>query len=149
MEAIEELKKKAWWDYLGIDLQKLFLTSQFLIGAAEEWRSGLPGGAHEFHDFSFVVFPAAKAYEGFLKKLFLELGYFNFHRKKVRNFAAPSIIALFAHTTVQALFVGWHHPGLPRAPLLARPLPAPSFLYRKKCRDPRDRYNPSYFLDRR
>lgn len=25
------------------------------------------------HDYSFVVFPAAKAYEGFLKKLFFEL----------------------------------------------------------------------------
>jgi hypothetical protein len=75
MEAIEELKTKVWWDYLGIDLQKLFLTSQFLISAAEKWRAGLPGGAHEFHDFSFVVFPAAKAYEGFLKKLFLELNF--------------------------------------------------------------------------
>jgi len=31
----------------------------------------LPGGKREFHDYSFVVFSAAKAYEGFLKKMFL------------------------------------------------------------------------------
>lgn len=34
-----------------------------------------PGGAKQFHDYSFVVFPAAKAYEGFLKKLFFDLGF--------------------------------------------------------------------------
>lgn len=75
MEAIEELKKKVWWEYLGEDLQKLFLTSQFLFSVVESWGADLPGGKHEFHDFSFVVFPAAKAYEGFLKKLFLELNF--------------------------------------------------------------------------
>ncbi len=29
------------------------------------------------HDYSFVVFPMAKAYEGFLKKLFFDLGLIN------------------------------------------------------------------------
>lgn len=29
------------------------------------------------HDYSFVVFPIAKAYEGFLKKLFRDLGFIN------------------------------------------------------------------------
>jgi len=33
----------------------------------------------KFHDYSFIVFPAAKAYEGFLKQLFLDL---NFITKK-------------------------------------------------------------------
>ena len=28
-----------------------------------------------FHDYAFIVFPAAKAYEGFLKKLFLDMGF--------------------------------------------------------------------------
>lgn len=31
----------------------------------------------KYDDYSFVVFPAAKAYEGFLKKLFLDLGLIN------------------------------------------------------------------------
>lgn len=30
---------------------------------------------HKFSDYSFVVFPFAKAYEGFLKKIFLDAGY--------------------------------------------------------------------------
>jgi hypothetical protein len=29
----------------------------------------------KFHDYSFIVFPAAKAYEGFLKKIFLDMGF--------------------------------------------------------------------------
>lgn len=31
-------------------------------------------GSPKYHDYGFVVFPAAKAYEGFLKKLFLDMG---------------------------------------------------------------------------
>ena len=29
----------------------------------------MPAGKQVFHDYSFVVFPAAKAYEGFLKNI--------------------------------------------------------------------------------
>ena len=73
METQEQLEKRPWWGYLGEDLQKLLITSEFLYGVVESWGADLPGGKKEFHDYSFVVFPAAKAYEGFLKKLFLEL----------------------------------------------------------------------------
>ena len=58
---------------MGDDLQKLLMTSEFLYKVVESWGADLPGGKKEFNDYSFVVFPAAKAYEGFLKKLFLEL----------------------------------------------------------------------------
>lgn len=30
---------------------------------------------HKFEDYSFIVFPFAKAYEGFLKKMFLDAGF--------------------------------------------------------------------------
>lgn len=73
METIESLEKKVWWDYLGEDLQKLILSSLFIQNAVKSWGADLPGGSQEFHDYSFVVFPAAKAYEGFLKKMFLDL----------------------------------------------------------------------------
>jgi hypothetical protein len=73
METQEQLEKRPWWGYLGEDLQKLLITSEFLYGVVESWGADLPGGKREFNDYSFVVFPAAKAYEGFLKKLFLEL----------------------------------------------------------------------------
>lgn len=70
---MQGLEKKAWWGYLEEDLQELlqqsFLIKEFLLGQGAD----LPGGRREFHDYSFVVFPAAKAYEGFLKKLFLDL----------------------------------------------------------------------------
>jgi hypothetical protein len=70
MEAIEQ---KIWWSYLGDDLQKLLITSRFLVTTVKSWGVDYPGGKKEFDDYSFVVFPAAKAYEGFLKKMFLDL----------------------------------------------------------------------------
>jgi hypothetical protein len=75
METLEQLELKSWWSYLGIDLQKLLGTSEFIYHIVESWGADLPGGKEKFDDYSFVVFPAAKAYEGFLKKLFLEMGF--------------------------------------------------------------------------
>lgn len=62
------LHNKIWWDYLEHDLQELLRESWLLSDQVEQW-------VNTFHDYSFVVFPAAKAYEGFLKKLFLDLGF--------------------------------------------------------------------------
>ena len=75
METIEQLEARHWWGYLGSDLQRLLATSEFLFRVVEGWGADLPGGKKEFHDYSFVVFPAAKAYEGFLKKLFFDLNF--------------------------------------------------------------------------
>src|SRR4030042_1779085 len=73
MESLESLEKKVWWSYLGEDLQKLLKASEFIQSSVKSWGADLPGGKREFDDYSFVVFPAAKAYEGFLKKMFLDL----------------------------------------------------------------------------
>ena len=62
------LSKKPWWDYIEEDLRELLKEAQLLINKVEGWEE-------KFHDYAFVVFPAAKAYEGFLKKLFLDLGF--------------------------------------------------------------------------
>lgn len=62
------LEKKAWWGYIEDDLKELFKESFMLVEMAE-------GSKDKFHDYAFVVFPAAKAYEGFLKKVFLEMGF--------------------------------------------------------------------------
>jgi hypothetical protein len=61
-----DLKSKVWWSYLEEDLQELIITAIRLIEEVSDWEDG-------FHDYAFIVFPAAKAYEGFLKKLFLDL----------------------------------------------------------------------------
>jgi len=64
---------KPWWGYLEEDLQGLITEALLLIDIFSV-RSGLDSdGNPEFHDYAFVVFPAAKAYEGFLKKLFLDM----------------------------------------------------------------------------
>lgn len=62
------LKDKPWYDYLEEDLRELLEESFELIERVPAWHDG-------FHDYSFIVFPAAKAYEGYLKKLFLDLGF--------------------------------------------------------------------------
>lgn len=69
------LENKVWWNYVEEDLQELLVESEFLTNVVKSWGGDLPQGSKVFHDFSFVVFPAAKAYEGFLKKLFLDLGF--------------------------------------------------------------------------
>lgn len=73
METLEQIEQKVWWSYLGEDLQKLLKTAEFINTEVKGWGADLPGGRQVFDDYSFVVFPAAKAYEGFLKKLFLDL----------------------------------------------------------------------------
>ncbi len=62
------LKEKPWYNYLEEDLGELISESFVLLNQVSKWQNG-------YHDYSFVVFPAAKAYEGYLKKLFLDLGF--------------------------------------------------------------------------
>jgi len=65
---MHQLKDKPWWGYIHEDLRELLQESLVLCQKAATWDE-------RFHDYAFVVFPAAKAYEGFLKTLFLDLGF--------------------------------------------------------------------------
>ncbi len=65
-----DLVNKPWWSFIDEDLQELLLESGLLLSKVELWDK-------KFHDYSFIVFPAAKAYEGFLKNLFLDKGFIN------------------------------------------------------------------------
>lgn len=60
------LETKPWWNYLEEDLQELLTEAILLLNDANSWQI-------KFHDYSFIVFPVAKAYEGFLKKVFFDL----------------------------------------------------------------------------
>lgn len=62
------LKEKKWWPYIDEDIKDLIVEAFTLIEFAEK-------SDQKFNDYSFVVFPAAKAYEGFLKKTFFDLGF--------------------------------------------------------------------------
>lgn len=62
------LEKRLWWNYAEEDIRELLYESEILVENVAKWK-------HKFHDYAFVVFPAAKAYEGFLKKLFYDLNF--------------------------------------------------------------------------
>ena len=66
---MEGWEKSNWWGYMDEKMRELMKQSYALI----EQESG-KAGESKFYDYSFVVFPAAKAYEGFLKKAFLDMG---------------------------------------------------------------------------
>ena len=79
---VEDLEKRGWWNYIHEDIKELLLQSLLLVETAEKWEVNFSetfgrGTIHGegFRDYSFIVFPAAKGYEGFLKKLFLDMGF--------------------------------------------------------------------------
>src|SRR3989344_6731968 len=55
-----------FWRYLSQELQDLIQEGDYLINDVIRHQS------YQFKDYSFLVFPYAKAYEGFLKQLFLD-----------------------------------------------------------------------------
>mgnify|MGYP005838961869 FL=1 len=80
------LQKHPWWNFIHEDLRELLSQSFLLSDVAGGWRQGFLR-QEEIHDYSFIVFPAAKAYEGFLKTLFLDLGFISkedFYGKRFR-----------------------------------------------------------------
>ena len=60
------LENRVWWSFVHEDIQELSKEASILAEEVEKWKE-------KFHDYAFIVFPAAKAYEGFLKTLFLDL----------------------------------------------------------------------------
>lgn len=67
MLTMRNFENTNWWKYLEEPMRDLMGESFVLLEREEKLNEGL-------HDYAFVVFPAAKAYEGFLKKLFWDLG---------------------------------------------------------------------------
>ncbi|MBI2036160.1 hypothetical protein HYT17_00780 [Candidatus Microgenomates bacterium] len=58
-------KRQVLWQYLSAHQKELIEDGEQLFFHAGELA--------EIHDYSYLVFPYAKAYEGFLKKLFFDL----------------------------------------------------------------------------
>jgi len=59
-------RKSSLWRYLTEEIQSLVEDGERLLTDAKEYPK-------EISDYSYLVFPFAKAYEGFLKRLFLDL----------------------------------------------------------------------------
>ncbi len=56
------------WQYFSSTQKDLIQEGNYLLTITEEKK-------FKFKDFSFLVFPYAKAYEGYLKQLFLDVGF--------------------------------------------------------------------------
>lgn len=61
------------WYYLSPEQRVLVGDGEFLLGDSEHHRDEEPT------DYSYLVFPFAKLYEGFLKQLFLDLDIISSH----------------------------------------------------------------------
>lgn len=62
------------WNYLTEELQDLIDTGEVVATFVHDHR-----GEAKIYDYSFIVFSFSKAYEGFLKKLFLDMGLIKEH----------------------------------------------------------------------
>ncbi len=58
------MRTSDFWQYLSQNQKDLILEGQYLMNDI------IKDQAYQFKDYSFLVFPFAKAYEGFLKQLF-------------------------------------------------------------------------------
>lgn len=56
------------WSYLSTHQQELIEDGEYLFKTAQTVSK-------DIHDYSYLIFPYAKAYEGFLKKLFFDLAF--------------------------------------------------------------------------
>ena len=59
-------RNSALWTYLSNDIKGLVIDGEQVVAGADNFPK-------ELSDYSFLVFTFAKAYEGFLKRLFLDL----------------------------------------------------------------------------
>ena len=61
MSKLFQLEHEPWWHFLDPVQRELLKQSYYLFAWAQENKD-------KFHDYSFIVMPAAKAFEGYLKK---------------------------------------------------------------------------------
>ncbi|MCA9371725.1 hypothetical protein KC726_02400 [Candidatus Woesebacteria bacterium] len=61
------IQQEPIWQYLSVSQQDLIKEGSFLLEIIQRNKE------YRFKDYSFLVFPFAKAYEGFLKQLFLDM----------------------------------------------------------------------------
>ncbi|MFC1711091.1 hypothetical protein ACFLZ1_00735 [Patescibacteria group bacterium] len=63
---LDMLNGQPFWQYLNFTQKNLLKQSFYLLNWAENHKKKL-------HDYSFIVMPAAKAFEGFLKQFLFDL----------------------------------------------------------------------------
>jgi len=68
-QITEESSKGLLWAYLSQPQRDLIEEGQYLMNEV------IQDHAYRFKDYSFLIFPFAKSYEGFLKQLFKDVGF--------------------------------------------------------------------------
>lgn len=87
------------WNYLSSPQKDLIKEGEFLIKAIIEENK------LHFTDYSFLVFPFAKAYEGFLKQIFLDVGFISdadyiSPHFRIGKVLSPSLVHKLENTSV-------------------------------------------------
>jgi hypothetical protein len=59
-------RESVLWNYLSEEIQDLIKDGEMIVEESGNFK-------HKISDFSYLVFPFSKAYEGYLKRLFLDL----------------------------------------------------------------------------
>ncbi len=67
-QPIEDVYGK-FWEYLSQNQKDLILEGNYLMNDVIKHHN------YSFKDYSFLIFPFAKAYEGYLKQLFRDVGF--------------------------------------------------------------------------
>lgn len=67
-KPVEDIYGK-FWNYLSQNQKDLILEGNYLMNDVIKHHN------YAFKDYSFLIFPFAKAYEGYLKQLFRDVGY--------------------------------------------------------------------------
>ena len=88
------------WDYFSMTQKDLIREGNYLISMAETH-------GYRFKDYSFLVFPYAKAYEGFLKQLFLDLDFISHldyisDHFRIGKFLSPHLIERLGDRSIYA-----------------------------------------------
>ncbi len=98
-------KNSPLWRYLSSHQKELVEDGEYLFGKAGEQEKIL-------HDYSYLVFPYAKAYEGFLKKLFLDLKFidgetYRGDRFRIGKALNPSLEKKWKHESIYDKLVSY------------------------------------------
>lgn len=92
------IQKNEIWNYFSVTQKDLILEGKFLMDIVKP---------HRFKDYSFLVFPYAKAYEGYLKQLFLDIGFISHEdyisdHFRVGKYLSPHMVGRLAEKSIYA-----------------------------------------------
>jgi len=92
------IQKDEIWQYLSVTQKDLILEGKYLIDIIKP---------HRFKDYSFIVFPYSKAYEGYLKQLFLDIRFISHmdyisDHFRVGKYLSPHMVGRLAEKSIYA-----------------------------------------------